>query len=62
VVEDGDMIVIDLETRALAVEVGAETLAARLAAWEAPAPRFTRGVFGRYAAQVSSASEGAVLG
>jgi len=62
VVEDGDMIVIDLETRQLAVEVGAETLAARLAAWEAPAPRFTRGVFGRYAAQVSSASEGAVLG
>lgn len=62
VVEDGDMIVIDLETRTLAVEVGAETLAARLAAWEAPAPRFTRGVFGRYAAQVSSASEGAVLG
>jgi dihydroxy-acid dehydratase len=32
----------------------------RLADWKAPEPRFTSGVFAKYAAQVSSASEGAI--
>jgi dihydroxy-acid dehydratase len=36
-------------------------LAARLAAVDPPAARYTSGVFARYAALVSSASEGAVL-
>ena len=38
-----------------------EEIAARMANWQAPEPRFKSGVFHRYAALVSSASEGAIL-
>ncbi len=57
---DGDIVVIDVDERRLDVELAPDEVAARLAAWTAPAPRFTRGVFGKYAATVSSASTGAV--
>ncbi|MGN6673441.1 MAG: dihydroxy-acid dehydratase domain-containing protein, partial [Thermomicrobiales bacterium] len=57
---DGDMIVIDIEGRALSVELSDDELTARLADWTPPAPRYTSGVFAKYAALVSSASEGAI--
>jgi dihydroxy-acid dehydratase len=57
---DGDTVVVDVEARELWAELSADELTARLSAWERPAPRYTRGVFAKYAAQVSSASEGAV--
>ena len=59
-VRDGDSIVFDIKARRLDVEIGEKELAARLADWTAPAPRYTRGVMAKYAALVSSASEGAV--
>ncbi len=59
-VEEGDTIVIDVETSVLDVDVPAETLKARLAKWKAPRPRYATGVFAKYSALVSSASEGAV--
>ncbi len=59
-VRDGDMISIDLARRELRVELGQGELEARLRKWGAPAPRYTRGVFAKYASQVSSASEGAI--
>src|SRR5438105_6714955 len=59
-VRDGDMISIDLARRELTVELSQGELAARLRKWSAPAPRFMRGVFAKYASQVSSASEGAI--
>ena len=58
--QDGDVVVIDVEARELRVELSDDELAARLAAWRPPAPRYTTGVFAKYAALVSSASEGAV--
>ena len=58
--EDGDIVVIDVEARELRVELSDDELAARLAAWKPPPPRYTTGVFAKYAALVSSASEGAV--
>jgi dihydroxy-acid dehydratase len=58
--EDGDTVVIDVEARALAVELSDDELAARLSGWTPPPPRYTSGVFAKYAALVSSASEGAV--
>ncbi len=58
--EDGDVVVIDVEARELRVELSDDELAARLAAWKPPPPRYTTGVFAKYAALVSSASEGAV--
>ena len=58
--EDGDIVVIDVEARELRVELAEDELAARLRSWTAPPPRYTEGVFAKYAALVSSASEGAV--
>jgi dihydroxy-acid dehydratase len=60
--QDGDMIVLDVEARTLSVELSDDELGSRLAAWSAPPPRYTTGVFAKYAALVSSASEGAVTG
>ena len=57
---NGDSVVVDVEARELRTELSDDELAARLAAWEPPPPRYTRGVFAKYAALVSSASEGAV--
>jgi dihydroxy-acid dehydratase len=58
--QDGDIVSIDLDARSLNVELTAEEIDARLAGWTAP-PIPGSGVFARYAALVSSASEGAVL-
>jgi dihydroxy-acid dehydratase len=61
-VRDGDIIVIDVASRTLDVEVAADTLKERLATWRAPQPRYATGVLGKYARLVSSASTGAVTG
>jgi dihydroxy-acid dehydratase len=58
--QDGDMVVVDVEARTLSVELSEDELAARLTSWSRPAPRYEAGVFAKYAALVSSASEGAV--
>jgi len=60
VVCEGDTITFDVPNRKLTLEVPEEEIAARLAAWKAPAARYKRGVFAKYAASVSSASEGAI--
>jgi dihydroxy-acid dehydratase len=60
-VRDGDEITIDLDTRRIDLAVPPEEVQRRLADWAPPPPRYTSGVFARYAALVSSASEGAVL-
>jgi dihydroxy-acid dehydratase len=59
---DGDLIVIDIEKRRLDVELNDTEIKARLAEWRAPAPRYTSGVFHKYATLVSSASDGAITG
>jgi dihydroxy-acid dehydratase len=61
-VREGDTVVIDVEARELRVELSDDEIAARLRDWTAPAPRYAEGVFAKYAALVSSASEGAVTG
>ena len=58
--QDGDTVVIDVEARELRVELSDDELAERLADWTPPPPRYTSGVFAKYAALVSSASEGAI--
>ena len=60
VVKDGDGITIDAAKRQLNLEIPAAELKKRLKAWRAPKPRYTRGVLAKYAAHVTSASEGAV--
>jgi dihydroxy-acid dehydratase len=59
-VREGDMIVFDLDKRRLDVDISEEEMARRLAEWKPPAPKYTTGVFAKYAALVSSASEGAI--
>ncbi len=59
-VREGDTITFDIPNRQLTLNVPAEEIAARLATWQAPAPRYKRGVFAKYANTVSSASLGAV--
>ncbi len=58
---DGDTIELDVTARELRVALTAEEISARLRGVVAPPPRYTKGVLARYAAGVSSASEGAVL-
>ena len=60
IVQEGDRITFDIPKRTLTLEVAETEIAARLSAWRAPEPRYKRGVFAKYAASVSSASEGAV--
>ncbi|MFL5928616.1 MAG: dihydroxy-acid dehydratase, partial [Gaiellaceae bacterium] len=61
IVRDGDTIAIDLDAKALTLEVSDDAIAERLAAWRLPALPYDTGVFARYRALVGSASEGAVL-
>ncbi len=60
VIKNGDPIVIDAEKRAITLDIGAKELDARLRQWKQPKPNYRRGVLAKYAALVSSASEGAV--
>ena len=59
-VRDGDIVTIDIDSRELNVEIDADELDRRQLEWRAPAPRYTRGALAKYAALVSSASQGAV--
>jgi dihydroxy-acid dehydratase len=54
-------VTVDVDERSLHLHVGDDELAGRLAAFQAPPPRVTRGVLGRYARLVGSASDGATL-
>src|SRR5437868_4707755 len=58
--QEGDTIVIDIEKRRLDVELSDAEIAARLAHWTEPVAHYTNGVFAKYSALVSSASEGAI--
>jgi dihydroxy-acid dehydratase len=58
--QEGDIIVFDIENRRLDVELNDGVIRQRLAKWKAPKPRYTSGVFAKYAALVSSASQGAI--
>ncbi|WP_415756782.1 dihydroxy-acid dehydratase [Pseudomonas sp. LT1P18] len=59
-IEDGDKITIDAETRQISVDVSDAELAERKTRWVRPESKYKRGVLAKYAKTVSSASEGAV--
>jgi len=59
-VANGDVVVFDIEKRRLDVELSDAEIQKRLANWHEPEPRYKSGVFAKYAALVSSASEGAI--
>src|SRR5919112_1067263 len=57
---EGDRVTLDIENRTLSVDLSNEEIENRLEDWRNPQPRYETGVFSKYAALVSSASEGAV--
>ena len=59
-VRDGDQITLDVEKRELNLDVADDELAKRREGWAPPPPRYTAGVFAKYAKSVASASEGAI--
>jgi dihydroxy-acid dehydratase len=61
-VQDGDQITLDIDARRLDVDLSDDEIAKRVEAYEPPEPHYKRGVMAKYAASVSSASEGAVTG
>ena len=58
--KNGDRVIFDIEKRRLDVRCAAAELRRRQAAWKPPTPRYRSGVMAKYAASVSSASEGAI--
>ena len=59
-VEEGDVVTIDAELRAIHVAVDDDEMARRRAAWAAPPLKVARGALARYVATVRPASEGCV--
>jgi dihydroxy-acid dehydratase len=59
-VNEGDSVTIDADQRLLQLNVPDAEIARRRAAWQPPAPRYTRGVMAKYAKLVTTASKGAV--
>jgi dihydroxy-acid dehydratase len=59
---DGDLVTIDTSARSISADLSDKEIAARLARWTEPRPRFESGVMAKYARLVSSAATGAVTG
>jgi dihydroxy-acid dehydratase len=60
IVQTGDRISIDAESNEVKIELSDQEIVERLSKWVKPDPRYTRGVLAKFAAMVTSASEGAV--
>ncbi|HPA90101.1 MAG TPA: dihydroxy-acid dehydratase [Quisquiliibacterium sp.] len=60
-IREGDSVTIDAHQLLLNLNVPDAELAQRKAQWQAPAPRYTRGVLAKFRRLSSSASKGAVL-
>ncbi len=60
IVQDGDKITIDAESRELKLGISKAELKRRTAAWKKPKPNYITGVLAKYAHLTTSASQGAV--
>jgi dihydroxy-acid dehydratase len=61
IVKEGDPIAIDIPAKTVSLKVSDGEIDQRLANWQAPEPKIRHGYMARYARQVSSASQGAVV-
>ncbi len=59
-VQEGDSVTIDATKLLIQLNVDEAEIAKRRSVWKAPAPRYTRGVLGKYFKLVGTASKGAV--
>jgi dihydroxy-acid dehydratase len=60
IVREGDQITIDVDRKALDLDLSADEVARRFKGWTPPASRYRTGVMAKYAALVGSPSMGAV--
>jgi dihydroxy-acid dehydratase len=60
VVQEGDRVTIDPGEGSISLDAGEAEISVRLSRWKAPEPKYPRGVLGKYARLVGSASTGAV--
>ena len=60
VVREGDVVVVDVNTNTLTVEIPEEEMKRRLAEWKPSPPNYKTGVIAKYCKLVASASEGAI--
>ncbi|MBI3616746.1 MAG: dihydroxy-acid dehydratase [Candidatus Omnitrophica bacterium] len=60
IIKDGDPVSIDTVKREINLDIPDQEIKDRLTRWQAPAPRYTRGVLSKYMKEVTSASQGAV--
>ncbi|MFO7714387.1 dihydroxy-acid dehydratase [Desulfosarcina sp.] len=61
IVHEGDRIAIDIPAKSVTLKIADDEINARLSKWRTPEPKITHGYMARYARQVSSASQGAVV-
>jgi dihydroxy-acid dehydratase len=61
IVEDGDMISIDIPARNLHLHISDEEIKTRLARWQRPQPKFSKGYLALYARLAESADKGAII-
>jgi dihydroxy-acid dehydratase len=61
IVAEGDRIAIDIPAKTIHLRLSKDEIKRRLADWRAPDPKIRHGYMARYAQQVSSASQGAVV-
>ncbi len=61
IVNEGDTITVDIPNKKLTLMVDDDEINRRLAVWQAPEPKIRHGYIARYARQVSSASQGAIV-
>ena len=59
-IQEGDAITIDAHQQLIQLNISDAEMSARKAAWQPPAPRYTRGVLAKFAKLAASASRGAV--
>jgi len=60
-IRNGDLIEIDIPNKKINAKLTEEEIQKRLSDWRPPEPKITKGYMARYAAGVSSASEGAIF-
>ncbi len=61
VVKENDTIKIDIPAKSIELMVSEKEIQHRLSQWVKPAPKITKGYMARYARQVSSAAQGAII-
>jgi dihydroxy-acid dehydratase len=61
IVRDGDLITVDIPNRGLHLHVSDEEIKTRLANWQRPAPKFSKGYLALYSHLAESADKGAII-